>query len=110
MNVVESLSKSGYAYLSAAEVASELRVDITQLNDLKPGWDSLPRDQYLRDGGRYRSRRHSCFVDEDGVLTLVPHRAHWQPTSYNALHGGLERWFDPIEPDLLKATVWTQAL
>jgi hypothetical protein len=24
-------------------------------------------------------------------------RAHWQPVEYNALHGGLERWFEPIE-------------
>ena len=31
-------------------------------------------------------------------LQLVPHRAHWQPTEYNALHGGMERWFDPMTP------------
>ena len=33
-------------------------------------------------------------------LTRVPHRAHWQPTTYNALHGGLERWFEPIAPEV----------
>ena len=27
-----------------------------------------------RDGGRYRHRRHSCFVVEQGVLRQVPHR------------------------------------
>ena len=102
MSAVESLSKTGYAFLSAAEVASELQVDIAQLNTLAQWWSSLPRDEYLRDGGRYRSRRHSCFIDEGGVLTLTPHRAHWQPTSYNALHGGLERWFEPIAPEVLK--------
>jgi hypothetical protein len=110
MNAVESLSKSGYAFLSAAEVASELRIDVAQLCALAEWWSSLPRDQYLRDGGRYRSRRHSCFIDEGGVLTLAPHRAHWQPTSYNALHGGLERWFEPIAPEVLKTPVWTQLL
>jgi len=108
MNAAESLSKSGYAFLSAAEVASELRIDIGQLNELAEWWGSLPRDAYLRDGGRYRARRHSCFIDEGGVLTLTPHRAHWQPTSYNALHGGLERWFEPIAPEVLKTPVWTQ--
>ena len=30
-------------------------------------------------------------------LRLVPQRAHWQPIEYNALHGGIERWFEPIE-------------
>jgi hypothetical protein len=108
MNVVESLSNSGYAFLSSAEVGSVLRVDVAQLNALREWWESLPRDQYLRDGGRYRSRRHACFTDEAGVLTLAPHRAHWQPTSYNALHGGLERWFEPIAPEVVKAPVWTQ--
>jgi len=110
MNAVESLSKTGYAFLSAAEVASELQVDIAQLNTLAEWWSSLPRDEYLRDGGRYRSRRHSCFIDEGGVLTLAPHRAHWQPTSYNALHGGLERWFEPIATEVLNAPVWTRLL
>ena len=108
MSAVESLSKTGYAFLSAAEVASELRVDISQLDALKEYWGALPRDEYLRDGGRYRSRRHSCFIDEAYVLTLTPHRAHWQPTSYNALHGGLERWFEPIASEVLNAPVWTQ--
>ena len=62
-------------------------------------WTSLPRDAYLRDGGRYRSRRHGCWtVDPDANrLERAPHRAHWQPTDYNALHGGIERWFEPIE-------------
>jgi len=110
MNAVESLSKTGYAFLSAAEVAFELQVDIAQLNALAEWWSALPRDEYLRDGGRYRSRRHSCFIDEGGVLTLSPHRAHWQPTSYNALHGGLERWFEPIAAEVLKTPVWTQLL
>lgn len=112
MSAVESLSKSGYAFLSAAEVASELYVDIPKLDALKEYWGALPRDGYLRDGGRYRFRRHSCFTedftDNAGVLTSVPHRAHWQPTSYNALHGGIERWFEPIAPEVVKASVWTQ--
>jgi hypothetical protein len=110
MNDVESLSKTGYAFLSAAEVGTVLHVDVAQLNALREWWGSLPRDQYLRDGGRYRSRRHACFTDEAGVLTLAPHRPHWQPTSYNALHGGLERWFEPIAPEVIRAPVWTQLL
>jgi hypothetical protein len=78
---------------------------------LRGSWERLPRDEYLRDGGRYRFRRHSCYVQTPGAaVEAVPHRAHWQPTSYNALHGGLERWFAPIEPAVAAATAWRQLL
>jgi hypothetical protein len=129
MNVVENLSKAGYVFLSTAELRPALDLDVAKLEPLQKSWDSLPRDQYLRDGGHYRSRRHSCFIEEfapaagsvavaagarggagAGVLTLTPHRAHWQPTSYNALHGGIERWFEPIESRVVEAPVWQQLL
>jgi hypothetical protein len=109
MNAIENLSKAGYAFLSARDLGPVLHVDVAQLNPLEEWWSSLPRDQYLRDGGRYRSRRHACFVqDVGGTLRLAPRRAHWQPTSYNALHGGLERWFEPIAPEVVNAPAWMQ--
>ena len=109
MNAIENLSNAGYAFLSPGDLGPVLHTDVGQLKPLEEWWSSLPRDQYLRDGGRYRSRRHACFVqDVGGTLTLAPHRAHWQPTSYNALHGGLERWFEPIAPEVVKTPVWTQ--
>jgi hypothetical protein len=40
----------------------------------------------------------------------VPHRAHWQPLEYNALHGGLERWFEPIRDDVIARPVWARLL
>jgi hypothetical protein len=109
MNAIENLSNAGYAFLSPGDLGPVLHVDVEQLNPLEEWWSYLPRDQYLRDGGRYRSRRHACFVqDVGGTLIPAAHRAHWQPTSYNALHGGLERWFEPIAPEVVKAPVWTQ--
>jgi hypothetical protein len=102
------LVDAGYAFLSAVDAATLFHVDLPQLNALRDAWARLPRDTYLRDGGSYRSRRHGCFIQtfSSGVLSAVPHRPHWQPTSYNALHGGLERWFEPIEPEVLTAPVW----
>jgi len=107
-DVVGRLTDSGYAFLSASEAASVLHVDVAQLNALRGTWSDLPRDAYLRDGGAYRSRRHSCFVQtfSPNALSTVPRRPHWQPTSYNALHGGLERWYEPIERDVVTAPVW----
>jgi hypothetical protein len=75
-----------------------------------PLWADLPPDAYLRDGGRYRRRRHGCFLLEGGALQAVPHRAHWQPVEYNALHGGLERWFEPLTPALVAHPHWAALL
>jgi hypothetical protein len=29
---------------------------------------------------------------------------------YNALHGGMERWFDPMRPDVVASPAWTRLL
>ena len=79
---------------------------VAELDALRPSWDDLPPDAHLRDGGRYRRRRHASFVVDGGDVRLVPQRAHWQPIEYNALHGGLERWFEPIEAGVVAAPAW----
>jgi hypothetical protein len=70
----------------------------------------MPPDNYLKDGGRYRRRRHSSFVFKNGALSQVPHRAHWQPLDYNALHGGMERWFEPMHASTIATPTWTHLL
>ena len=105
IQVIGALRTHGYAFLPAAEARAALGLTLPALDALRESWERLPRDTYLRDGGRYRARRHSCFIqsfDPPG-LQPGPHRAHWQPTSYNALHGGLTRWFEPIEPAVSNA-------
>ena len=106
--LTEALRGKGHARLTAAEVAALTASSADALAALAPSWNTLPQDLYLRDGGRYRSRRHACFVQdlEPRALVRVPHRAHWQPTTYNALHGGLERWFEPIETEITGSPAW----
>ncbi|WP_332778057.1 2OG-Fe dioxygenase family protein [Polaromonas sp.] len=84
----------------------------TEWRSLAESWNRLPPDAHLKDGGHYRKRRHACFIQELGSqqLTQTPHRAHWQPTDYNALHGGFERWFEPVEPAVATAPAWTELL
>ncbi len=73
---------------------------IQRWDSLHTFWGDLRRDQHLKDGGAYRQRRHSCFIQDldTNTLTQTPHRAHWQPTVFNALHGGYDRMFEAIEP------------
>lgn len=109
--LLEALRREGYARVDAGEARRALGLDLAGLGALRGSWERLPRDTYLRDGGDYRARRHSCFVQVPGeVPALVPHRAHWQPTAYNALHGGLTRWFEPVEPEVLRAAAWLSLL
>lgn len=105
-----ALREVGCVLLQPNELAERCQLQLAELADLVPAWNRLPRDEYLRDGGRYRFRRHSCFIYESGHLQQVPHRAHWQPTEYNALHGGMERWFEPITAEVVQAPVWTRLL
>jgi hypothetical protein len=106
-----TLEAQGYAVLDAAGVAALIDApDTRELDALTGLWDDLPPDGYLRDGGRYRRRRHGCFVVERDVVEPVPHRAHWQPLDYNALHGGIERWFEPLDARMASAPVWSRLL
>jgi len=105
------LAASGYAVLDAASWQRWCAVDAATLARWVPLWNDLPADRYLRDGGRYRRRRHGCFVVGPGVsVQPVPHRAHWQPVEYNALHGGIERWFEPLPPSLVDDPAWNALL
>ncbi len=112
----QALSQDGLSLLSPTELTATLQFPTpgwTQgWNALTDSWNRLPPDAHLRDGGHYRKRRHACFIQDiaAGALTQVPHRAHWQPTDYNALHGGFERWFDPVEAEVAQAPAWRELL
>jgi hypothetical protein len=103
------LREQGFAVLGAQALAA-LSGQAPALLDaeLAPFWERLAPDQYLKDGGRYRQRRHACYVQDlpRGGPVAVAHRAHWQPTTYNALHGGMQRWFEPVEAEMAAHPAW----
>lgn len=100
----------GFALLAGGDLFGWLPASPPELGELESAWNDLPPDAYLRDGGRYRRRRHSCFVVDGDQVQQVPHRAHWQPLEYNALHGGMQRWFDPVLPATVSLPVWSRLL
>ncbi|MDO5506514.1 MAG: 2OG-Fe dioxygenase family protein [Pseudoxanthomonas suwonensis] len=103
------LAAHGSAALAAEDLAALCDTTPVALDELAASWDDLPEDAYLRDGGRYRHRRHACYLVEDGRLLPGPRRAHYQPLDYNALHGGMQRWFEPITEAVQAHPAW-QAL
>ncbi|MDD0837312.1 2OG-Fe dioxygenase family protein [Curvibacter sp. HBC61] len=108
--VPQQLRQRGYAVMTAEDVARWAACDLADLQALIPTWEGLPPDNYLKDGGRYRRRRHSCFVVTGAEVQQVPHRAHWQPLEYNALHGGMERWFEPLAEPTVGSPAWAPLL
>lgn len=108
--LTDALRGSGYALLRPADVAALAGCSIAELDTLVPSWNRLELDNYLKDGGRYRRRRHSCFIDDGATLSQTPHRAHWQPVEYNALHGGMHRLFAPVEGETVANPCWERLL
>ncbi len=112
----QGLSQDGLSLLQPNELLATLSLSSGHWEQHWPtiadSWNRLPPDMHLRDGGHYRKRRHACFIQNlnDDTLLPVPHRAHWQPLDYNALHGGFERWFEPVEPSIASDPLWIDFL
>jgi len=116
-SIQDRLRQQGFGLLSAEQVYSMIGEGAeAACAAAMPLWNHLPPDRYLKDGGRYRSRRHGSFLqtfdaqDSDKALLHVPHRAHWQPLTYNALHGGMMRWFEPLSDELVGLACWRPLL
>ncbi len=107
---VDQLATRHAAVLHPSEAAKALDVPEQRLLEWVPQWHGMPIDQYLKDGGRYRKRRHASYVVTPGNAERVAHRAHWQPLEYNALHGGMTRWFEPVEQSLGNDPDWLKML
>lgn len=111
-SVLAALRDAGFARVAPRALTAAVGVDPAGLAALRPSWTRLPADGHLRDGGRYRRRRHGSYVLDtaSGQVERSEHRAHWQPVDYNALHGGFERWFEPIETLVEASAAWTAAI
>lgn len=102
----DTIKQQGFAVLSPQAVSALSGASLADLQALENSWDRLAPDQYLKDGGRYRYRRHGSYEVDASGMKVVAHRAHWQPLSYNALHGGMHRWFEPVEERVADQPAW----
>ena len=105
-----ALARAGFAVVGPRDVGALVGVPVASLDAWRPFWGRLPPDAYLLDGGKYRQRRHGAFIVDGHTVTAAPPRPHWQPVDYNALHGGIERHFEQIEPALAGDPAWHRLL
>lgn len=98
-----SLGTAGFAFVPASRMR-ELFAAMGPLDDwseFAASWNDLAVDTYMADGGRYRKRRYAAFAAAaDGSIVRRPHQPHFQTVDYNHLNGGIDRWFEPILPEI----------
>jgi hypothetical protein len=96
-----TIARDGYAFVHAGEMRDQL-TSAGALSDWEAfaaSWNRLELDHYMADGGRYRRRRHAVYTaSANGSIARAPHQPHYQSRDYNALNGGIARWFEPVEP------------
>ena len=98
-NVEAELAQQGYAHVTADDFATLLtQAGLADWSGFAESWNDLGMDTYMADGGRYRRRRHAAFSVDARAVRRKPHQPHYQSRDYNALNGGLARWFEPVKP------------
>jgi hypothetical protein len=107
------LVAEGFAFVGAGAMR-EFLASFGSLADwpaFAESWNHLELDAYMADGGRYRRRRHAVFSAAPGCSVVrEAHQAHFQTLDYNPLHGGVARWFEPMDPAIGSGATMTTVL
>lgn len=91
------LARDGFAFVHADRLRAILEAaGLCEWETLAASWNDLGVDTFMADGGRYRRRRFAAFAASAAGLQRKPHQPHYQSRDYNALNGGVARWFSPI--------------
>lgn len=102
----EALRTDGFAFIEAPILKALLPARVVDaFADFAESWARLGPDRYMADGGRYRRRRHAAFSVGPAGIVRKPHQPHYQSRDYNRLNGGIERWFEPVEPGVAAGPV-----
>jgi len=100
--LVAPLLQDGFVFVEAGLMRAMLGGpdNLADWSTFAASWDALEPDEYLAAVSRHRRRRFGVYVaDREGAVSRAPHQPHYQSTDYNALQGGIERWFAPITPE-----------
>jgi len=101
----EAIARDGYALVPAAALRPLLGPPdaLADWTAFAASWNDLPLDTHLPEGHRYRRRRHATLAARAGAaaFTPAPHQPHYQSLDYNPLVGGIERWFEPMRPEIV---------
>ena len=108
-----AVADAGFAFVEGASMRDILEPfgSLDDWDAFAGSWNRLELDTYMADGGRYRRRRHATFaVPRQGAIARNAHQPHYQSLDYNPLHGGIERWFEPVEDGIAAGHTLTAIL
>jgi len=103
-----ALGSKGFCFLPRAQALALLpaQVDVGW-EAFARSWNGLGLDEHMADGGRYRRRRHAVFAASRARgIERLPDAPHYQALHYNRLNGGIERWFQPILPEVVESSAF----
>ncbi len=103
--LLEALPNLGYCALPSTCVMQNLSSQaLAELPKFLTGFEELPQDRFMNDGGTYRYRRFSRLrlerVDSEWIWEPLSGNSILQTLEDNPLHGGLLRTYPPL-------TSWT---
>jgi hypothetical protein len=103
----QALHERGFLFVRGAEMRAALAdPDGAAWHAFAESWNDLGVDTYMADGGRYRKRRHGAFHATRESFEPKARQPHYQSRDYNALNGGIARWFDPILQETIENPVF----
>ena len=101
--LADALRERAFAFVHGAEMRGivEDHGSLAEWDAFAASWHDLGLDTYMADGGRYRKRRHAVYAvaAEGAPIRRAAHQPHYQSRDYNPLHGGIQRWFEPMLPE-----------
>lgn len=102
-SAVSRIREQGFAFVPGEDMLAFLRGMPGDWDAFAASWNDLALDTHLPDGHRYRRRRHATLSTAKGEASfrIEPRQPHYQSTDYNKLVGGIERWFEPVRPEIL---------
>jgi hypothetical protein len=106
----QALLREGYVFVPGSQMQDYLHElagpdALADWDTFAASWSDLEVDRWMADRAAYRRRRHAVFhLAADGTLSAQAHQAHYQGLHYNPLHGGVQRWFEPIAPAQLHSS------
>lgn len=103
-----ALGSKGFCFLPRAQALALLPAQVDEgWEAFARSWNGLGLDEHMADGGRYRRRRHAVFAASRARgIERLPDAPHYQALHYNRLNGGIERWFQPILPEVVESSAF----
>lgn len=97
----DRLRRDGFAFATHHVMQRLLGEGLADWANFADSWNELGPDDYLAAKGRHRRRRHAVFAaGASGPFELRERQPHYQSVDYNVLQGGIERWFEPVRPEI----------